>query len=98
MQHRRIPADDFKGIDEYVNEVDANGFGYRVPASYFVQIFTEGKRESMQRMIQMKTDDPARYFFNFDVKPRSMPALKSVDNLSNDLKEAGIQGHVKIVT
>lgn len=39
MQNRRIPADDSRGMGEYVDEKDLNGDGIRVPATYHVQIF-----------------------------------------------------------
>jgi len=35
MQNRRIPARDYRGMGEWLNEVDANGNGIRVPASYY---------------------------------------------------------------
>lgn len=38
MQHRRVPADDNKGVNEYLNEKDPDGQGIRVPASYYVQL------------------------------------------------------------
>jgi hypothetical protein len=38
MQHRRVPADDNKGVAENLNERDADGKGIRVPASYYVQL------------------------------------------------------------
>ena len=41
MQNRRIDADDDKGVGENLNEVDEYGKGYRVKATYFVQIFKE---------------------------------------------------------
>ena len=36
MQQRRIPADDGRGMGEYVNETDQYGHGIRVPATYYV--------------------------------------------------------------
>lgn len=38
MQHRRIPADDGRGMGEWVNELDQYKNGIRVPATYFVNI------------------------------------------------------------
>lgn len=37
MQHRRIPCDDIKGVNEYLNERDKDGKGIRVPATYYVE-------------------------------------------------------------
>jgi hypothetical protein len=36
MQNRRIPDDDNRGVNEYLNETDIYGNGQRVPASYYV--------------------------------------------------------------
>lgn len=38
MQHRRIPADDNKGVAEALDEKDADGKGTRVSASYYVHL------------------------------------------------------------
>jgi len=38
MQHRRIPADDGRGMGEWVDEKDSSGHPIRVPATYFVNI------------------------------------------------------------
>lgn len=36
MQNRRLNIDDWRGVDEALNEVDAKGNGISVPATYFV--------------------------------------------------------------
>jgi len=38
MQHRRIPADDSRGMGEWVNELDFYNNSIRVPATYFINI------------------------------------------------------------
>jgi len=96
MQHRRIPADDHKGMDEFVDERDEFGRGIRVPASYWVQVFDSSVRPNNQRLVQLKSDEPARYFFNFDIHTTDTTPV--VSTLSQDLKAAGIDGTVKIVT
>lgn len=63
MQMRRTPCDDNKGVGEYLNETDSYGNGLRMPASYYVQLHSLKDRSSQQRLIQMKIDDPAQYFF-----------------------------------
>jgi hypothetical protein len=65
MQNRRIPADDHRGMDEFLDERDEYGNGIRVPASYYVQVFDSQVRQSNQRKMQQKVDDPAQYFFSF---------------------------------
>jgi len=47
MQNRRIPADDNRGMGEYMNEVDELGHGIRVPATYYIQIFDQSKTASL---------------------------------------------------
>lgn len=39
MQNRRSNDDDGRGVDEPIDEVNANGFGITVPATYYVQYF-----------------------------------------------------------
>jgi hypothetical protein len=48
-------------MGEGSNEMDSNGNGIRVVASYQVAI---GK--DVQREVQMKTTSPPQYFFSFD--------------------------------
>lgn len=58
MQHRRIPAVDYRGMGEPLEEVDALGNGIRVPATYYVQLFDSSDRQPAQRHIQLKTESP----------------------------------------
>jgi len=51
MQNRRIPADDGRGMGEYVDEKDSLGNGIRVPATYYVQLFEKTKTTDNQRMV-----------------------------------------------
>ena len=39
MQNRRINKDDWRGMGDPLNEVDSNGNGITVPATYYVQLF-----------------------------------------------------------
>ena len=93
MQNRRIPADDQRGMGEWLNETDSNGNAIRVPATYHVQIFDEDKIQNSQRKVQMLIDSPAQYFFTFDnVQPRYESTI------GTELKAAGIVDLVKLVT
>lgn len=65
MQNRRCPDNDNKGMPENLNETDSLGNGIRVKASYNVQLFDNSKTKNMQRQVQLRTDSPAQYFFNF---------------------------------
>jgi hypothetical protein len=51
MYNRRINKDDERGVEEALNEVDANGNGISVPATYYVQLFNQRKKHSLQRII-----------------------------------------------
>jgi hypothetical protein len=95
MQHRRVPADDNKGVAEYLNEKDSDGKGIRVPASYYVQ-FGSVENGSIQRRVQSKIDDGLQYMFT--------QSIKIVGNENDDfdyssaLMEAGINDTVKMIT
>lgn len=69
MQNRRIAADDKRGMDEWLDETDSNGNGIKVPATYFVHLGNQNvtDSDSVQRRVQMRTDDPAQYFFSFNM-------------------------------
>lgn len=96
MQHRRIPADDGRGMGEWVDETDENGDGIKVPATYYLQIFDEATSKTQQRAVMHKTLDPAQYFFTFDLE-KTKEAKETVD-LSQALKDAGIADSVKMFT
>jgi hypothetical protein len=66
MQNRRIAADDARGMGEWLDEKDENGFGIRVSATYYIDLFNKKQRISRQRLIQQRTDEPPQYFFNFN--------------------------------
>ena len=66
MINRRMYKDDSRGVNEALNETDSLGRGITVPAQFFLQIFNNQKTKSLQRNIQMITDDPSNTFFLFD--------------------------------
>ena len=69
MQHRRILKDDGKGVSEPLNETDtSDGLALQVNARYYMQIFNQEKGKSLQRVQQIKLQDPLQYFFIFDFK------------------------------
>ena len=95
MQNRRIPADDHRGMGEYVNEVDSTGNGVRVPATYFVSIQST-QEPAKQRMVQQKISDPLQVFYAFNVT-RTYYSTK-FDTISEDLKNAGVKDLVKLIS
>jgi hypothetical protein len=50
MQNRRISSQDNRGIIEPLDELDKDGNGITVPATYFVQFFNSKKTASLQRI------------------------------------------------
>ena len=67
MQNREAPTDDVKGVGEPLREVNEYGKGIRVKSTYYVQICDGEKRLPLQRNAQHKINDPANYFFNFNM-------------------------------
>lgn len=47
MQHRATPGDDTLGLRAPLREVDSDGNGIEVKATYYVQIFDGKYRESI---------------------------------------------------
>ena len=92
-----MPGNDNKGMPEPLDETDASGNGIRVKASYNVQLFDNTKTKNMQRQVQLRTDSPAQYFFNFD-DGQAVPNTAGFDFISKTIKEAGIVDNVKLVT
>lgn len=67
MHNREAPSDDYKGVGEPLRETNEYGNGIRVKATYYMQICDGLKRLPLQRIVQHKINDPANYFFNFNV-------------------------------
>jgi hypothetical protein len=98
MQNRRIPADDSRGMGEWVNEKDTLGNGIRVPATYHVQIFDNKVTPNNQRKAQLKIDSPANYFFTFEDVIWNNDFEDKVSTLPQDMVAAGVTDLVKLVT
>lgn len=58
MQNRRTLGDDGKGVMEPLQEKDQDGFGIRVAAKYYMQIFDTKKGKSQQRQQQISIEEP----------------------------------------
>lgn len=52
MQNRRLNVDDWRGMEDPLNEHNYRGVGISVPATYYVQLFNMAKRKSVQRQVQ----------------------------------------------
>lgn len=51
MQNRRLMWDDYRGVEEGINEKDAEGYGESVSATYYLQVFNYTKTNSVQRHV-----------------------------------------------
>jgi hypothetical protein len=56
-------VDDDRGVEEALNETDAKGFGMKVNARYWLNIFDLKHGHSAQRPIQNQIDKPHSLFF-----------------------------------
>lgn len=66
VQNRRLLQDDIRGVEEKLNEMDPKGFGIKVTAKYYMQIFDRSKGVPRQREQQLDIQQPLQYFFAFD--------------------------------
>lgn len=58
MQNRRLFFDDWKGVNQALNETDEFGNGIQVPAKYTLYLKTSKDQPSIQRGLQTKLDHP----------------------------------------
>lgn len=65
MQNRRLYHDDYRGVDEVLNETDSFGNGITVPATYLLQVFNSSSEPSYQRMAQLAMDEPLQVFYAY---------------------------------
>lgn len=75
MQNRRQNVDDWRGVNEVLNEkeqftngtkiLDKEGhdIGMSVPATYYLQVFNRQFREPLQRQVQQIVDAPNQQFY-----------------------------------
>lgn len=61
-----MTTDDEAGLLEVLKETQPDGFGLKVNAKYYMQIFNTVKGRSKQREQQVRIDKPLQYFFAFD--------------------------------
>lgn len=82
MQQRRLIAQDkINGLDESLNETTQEfPNGLPVNAEYNMQIFKTTEGKSLQRPMQIKTDQPPQYFFAFDFNENKKTSLAQKDS------------------
>ena len=83
-------------MPENVNETDSLGYGIRVRASYNIQLFDKTTTQNLQRIVQLRTDSPAQYFFNFGKAEATFNM--ECPFISKTIKEAGVVENVKLIT
>merc|ERR1719183_383450 len=81
-------------MGEWLVEKGEDGHLIRVPATYFVQIFSEKTSKSVQRLVQKKQESPAEYFYTFALMKIASEPVKNT--LTDDLKKAGVSDKVNL--
>lgn len=87
MQNRRILLDDSRGVEEALDERDADGYGIKVNARYWIDVSDPKSGKSQQRTQQLMVDQPLQYFFSFNYTaaeptPKPAPAHKNWEPLA----------------
>jgi len=77
IHNRRLLFDDDRGVDEALNETDAEGFGMKVNARYWLNIFDLKHGYSAQRPLQNYLDKPHSLFFA-KIKKDDIPVHKEI--------------------
>lgn len=95
MINRRISADDWRGMGEWVDEKGPDGDGIRMPATFLLRLFSAGNTH--QRTIQNKIDNPAQVFYTPSLSQSSQQKQSSA-NYTTSLWNAGIRNTVKLTT
>lgn len=63
IHNRRLLHDDDRGVGEALNETDSRGYGMKVNARYWLNIFDLQNGQSSQRELQNSIDKPLTFFF-----------------------------------
>ena len=96
MQNRRINKDDGRGMGEPLNETDSSGDGISVPETYYVQLFNRQVRDSLQRVIQQRQDQPPQYFFSFNSQQTKIQFVPSIVKGDHKLMDCGLNEEMKM--
>ena len=72
MQNRRLYYDDYRGVGEALNERNDQGIAITVPATYQFQVFRRNSAKSIQRPVQLLTDEPIQQFYTFNYEINSL--------------------------
>jgi len=82
-------------MGDYLNEMDAEGYGIRVPATYYVQLLNKTRTTCNQRQVQkQRFSEIAQYFYNFDTTKTSSGQASS---FASQLTAAGIEGNIDFI-
>ena len=88
MQNRRLFHDDWRGVEEPLNETDQYGNGIIVPATYRLQFFDRKTEDSYQRRIQLNIDEPLQYFFTFNFTIKALTEEELLESPVSNFKAA----------
>lgn len=85
IHNRRLVHDDSRGVGEPLNETDKNGFGMKVNARYWLNIFDLEHEKSSQRQLQNAIDKPLSFFFSEIKKEELSQEAEFIAEESSDL-------------
>ena len=88
MQNRRLFHDDWRGVEEPLNETDQYDNGIIVPATYRLQFFDRKTEDSYQRRIQLNIDEPLQYFFTFNFTIKALTEEELLESPVSNFKAA----------
>ena len=95
MQNRRISSQDNRGMIEPLDELDEDGNGITVPATYYVQLFNRKQTPSLQRIFQQRQARPPVTFFALKQSDEMLKPKKKQVDFQAILKTRGFTDKMK---
>jgi len=77
MQNRRLLHDDYRGVDQCLNETQPDGRGIAVNTKYFVTFTDLKNQSSIQRKTQLLTDEPIQFFYATKFEEKEAQSIPS---------------------
>ena len=91
MQNRRLFHDDWKGVDENLDETQPDGRGIAVNTKYYVTFTDLNSQKSVQRSTQLRTDEPLQYFYTSNFSMNEAVTNEGVSAARESLAKLGNQ-------
>ena len=82
-------------MGEPLDEVDEDGNGIHVPATYYVQLFNRNSTPSAQRTFQQRQERPPVTFFALDTNNESSQVKMQQHDFAEVLKTRGFTAEMK---